>query len=233
MLKYGKYRAIRNIAIGWLSHAIHSTDFSERVFRIVIEILLMILCFNFFRFNGMINFNIMSSAVFTFLICHTVMWMLDGNFWVYMLDSFGWIRNSGIKSIISYVRLCRRLFQSADLCNAILIFGSMCRGEFHERSDLDLRIIRRNDSWLGFLCLPAALFLRIVSFFILLPVDLQVADSYKFINHQMRKDEFPIVVYLRNGFELKVAGKNFNEIEKDPSSIFLKKTPIDTIANSE
>ena len=233
MLKNGKYRAIRNIMTGWLSHAIHSTDFSEKLFRILIELLLMVLCFYFVMSRGMFDSDILSSAVLTIIVCHTVMWMLDGNFWVYMLDSFHGLRNPGINRIISYVRFCRRLFRIANLCNAILIYGSMCREEFHERSDLDLRIIRRNDSWQGILCLPAALFLRIISFFILLPVDLQVADSYKFINFQMRKDEFPIVVYLRNGFELKGAGKNFNEIEKDPSSIFLKKRQCDTIANSE
>lgn len=233
MLKHGKYRAIRNIAVGWLSHALHSTDFSEKLFRIGIELLLMLLCFNFVKSRGMFDYDILSSAALTIIVCHTIMWMLDGNFWVYMLDSFRWMKNPGINRIITYVRVCRRSFQIGDLCNAILIYGSMCRGEFHDRSDLDLRIIRRKDSWLGILCLPVALFLRIVSFFILLPVDLQVADSYKFIDHQMRKDEFPIVVYLRKGFDLKVAGKNFNEIEKHPSSIVLKKVSADTIANSK
>jgi predicted nucleotidyltransferase len=149
------------------------------------------------------------------------MWMLDGNFWIYLLDSFDWMRNPGIKRIISYIKLCQRLFQMADLSNAILIYGSMCRGEFHDRSDLDLRIIRRNDSWLGMLCLPVALLLRIVSFFIVLPVDLQVADSYKFISRQMRKDELPVVVYLREDFNLKLKGKRFSEIEKNPSAVFM------------
>lgn len=222
MLKQGKYRAIRNITIGWFSHAIHSTDFSERVFRIVIEMLLMLLCFNLVIYKGPFKSDILSSAAFTFIACHTIMWILDGNFWVYMLDSFHWIRNPGINRIISYVKLCRRIFQMADLCDAILIYGSMCRGKFHNRSDLDLRIVRRNDSWLGVLCLPIALFLRIVSFFILLPVDLQVADSFEFLDQQMRKDELPIVVYFRDGFNENLTGKRFSEIEKNPSSVFIK-----------
>jgi predicted nucleotidyltransferase len=222
MLKEGKHRAVRNITIGWLSHAIHSTDYSERVFRIAIEISLMLICFNLIMYRGFFNSDIFSSAAVTVIVCHTIMWMLDGNFWVYMLDSFDWMRNPGIKRIISYVKLCRKLFQVADLCNAILIYGSMCRGEFHDRSDLDLRIIRRNDSWLGMLCLPVALFLRIISFFVILPVDLQVADSYEFINRQMRKDELPVVVHLRDGFNLKSTGKRFGEIEKNPASVFRK-----------
>ena len=222
MLKQGKYRAIRNITVGWITHAIHSTDSSERIFRISVEMLLTFLCFNMVIFRGPFKSDILSAAFVSIIVCHTIMWFLDGNFWIYMLDSFHWIRNPGINRIISYVRLCRRMFQVAELCDAILIYGSMCRAEFHRRSDLDLRIIRRNDSWLGILCLPLALFFRIISFFIALPVDLQVADSFEFIEKQMRKDEFPIVVHLRNGFNVNFTGKRFCEIEKDPVSVLLK-----------
>jgi len=111
-----------------------------------------------------------------------------------------------------------------DLSDAILIYGSMCRGEFHNRSDLDLRIVRRNDSWLGILCLPIALFLRAFSFFMALPVDLQVSDSIKFLDRQMRKDENPIVVYARDGSRFRRSEKTFCEIEKNPSSVLVIKT---------
>jgi hypothetical protein len=222
MLKQGKYRAIRNITVGWVTHAIHSTDFSERLFRIVIEILLFLLCFTLVINWEPFKTDILISAAVSIIVCHTIMWLFDGNFWIYMLDSFYWVRNPGINRILSYVRMCRRILKIADLSNAILIYGSMCRAEFHNRSDLDLRVIRRTDSWLGILCLPIAFFLRIISFFILLPVDLQVVDSMGFINEQMRKDEFPIVVYLRNGFSLKSIGKKFSDIENNPSSVLLK-----------
>ena len=222
MLKQGKYRAIRNIAVGWITHAIHSTDFSERLFRIIIELLLILLCFNFVISRGPFNNDILGSLVLSIVAGHTIMWLLDGNFWVYMLDSFNWVKNPGINRILSFVRMCRRIFQAVDICNAVLIYGSMCRSEFHNRSDLDLRIIRRTDSWLGILCLPIAFFLRVLSFFILLPLDLQVADSMTFIQKQMREDEFPIVVFLREGSALQVSGKNFTEIEKNPSTVLKK-----------
>ena len=212
--------ALRNEA--WITHAIHSTDFSERLFRIIIEILLILLCFNFVITRGPLKADILGSLVLSIFASHTIMWLLDGNFWVYMLDSFNWVKNPGINRILSYVRMCRRIFQVADMCNAILIYGSMCRSEFHNRSDLDLRVIRRTDSWLGILCLPMGFFLRVLSFFIMLPLDLQVADSMTFLRKQMRKDEFPIVVFLREGFKLQPSGKNFTEIEKNPSTVLKK-----------
>lgn len=149
------------------------------------------------------------------------MWLLDGNFWVCMLDSFDQVKNPGIRKIISYVKLSRRLFLLVDTCDAILIYGSMCRSKFHNRSDLDLRILRRKDLWSGYFCLPIALFLRIYSFFTILPVDLQVVDTIEFLNRQMREDELPIVVYLRNGFQLDAPGRSFDGVEKNPSSVLI------------
>ena len=223
MLKQGRFRAIRNLPIGWISHAIHSTDFSERIFRILIEMMLILGLFAYMYYWSPFKKDITASAMFAFIVGHTIMWFLDGNFWVYMLDSFHWIQNPGIDRIISYVRLCKKFFLMGDLSDAILIYGSMCRGEFHNRSDLDLRIVRRNDSWLGILCLPVALFLRAFSFFIVLPVDLQVSDSFAFLDRQMRKEEAPIVVYLRKGLKLGTTVTKFCEIEKNPSSVFVNK----------
>jgi predicted nucleotidyltransferase len=140
-----------------------------------------------------------------------------------MLDSFDQVKNPGIERIIPYVKLSRKLFLLGDLCDSILIYGSMCRSQFHNRSDLDLRVLRRRDSWLGYLCLPIGLFLRVYSFFIILPVDLQVVASMEFLNRQMREDELPIVVYLRSGFELELSGRSFREVEKNPSSVFISR----------
>ena len=220
MLKQGKYRAIRNLSIGWITHAIHSTDYSEKIFRIIIEMVLMLGLFTYIYYWSAFERDITASAIVAFILSHTIMWLLDGNFWVYVLDSFHWMKNPGINKIVSYVKLCRKLFQLADLSEAILIYGSMCRGEFHNKSDLDLRIVRRSDSWLGVLCLPIALFLRAVSFFIILPVDLQVSDSFEFLDRQMRNDEIPIVVYVRDSFRFRASKNTFLEIEKNPSSVF-------------
>jgi len=43
MLKDGKYRVIRKMPIGWVLQAIHSTNRSERLFRIMAECLLFLI----------------------------------------------------------------------------------------------------------------------------------------------------------------------------------------------
>ena len=114
----------------------------------------------------------------------------------------------------------KAIFLKFDSCEAILIYGSMCRRQFHKRSDLDLRILRRTDSLKGLVALPIGLLLRCFSFFLILPVDLQVVDSMKFLRKQMRPDEKPIVVYSRDDISsLEPGVLNFSDIKRDPSIV--------------
>jgi hypothetical protein len=220
MLKTGKYRALRNIPVGWILQGIHSTDASERIFRLFVEgsilVITLIFAIHFISF-----LSLAATVVVTFIIVHTLCWFMTGNFWVYILDSFAWMKNPGFPAIISFVLLARKVFLSADCSDTILIYGSMCRSQFHIRSDLDLRVVRRSSSLQGFIALPLALFFRIYSFFIVLPLDLQVVDSMGFLKQQMRPDEDPIIVYCREGFNFGKQGKDFSEVEKNPKS-FMK-----------
>jgi len=218
MLKDGKYRAFRNIPIGWVLQAIHSTDKSEKRFRIWIESLFFILLL-LLIYNSKFLKSFPVIILFSFFITHSLSWLFTGNFWVYMLDSFKWVKNPGIDVIINFLVLTKKLFSSGQYCDSILIYGSMCRRQFHNRSVLDLRIVRRTDSWLGFLALPIGMFLRFYSFFIFLPVDLQVVDSMNFLSRQMRADEKPIVVYASPEINLKRTGIDFDDLMQTPEIV--------------
>jgi len=224
MMKEGKYRAFRNLPVGWVLQIIHSTDKTERWFRIVCEI--TILSAVYFL---LISADIVSESWFTFLVTfivvHSLSWFLVGNFWVYMLDSFKWVKNPGIDGTIKYLNFVNLVYRKVDCCDAVLVYGSMCRSMFHGRSDLDLRIIRRTDSIKGLLAIPIGFFLRAYSFFIIMPVDFQVVDSIDFIKNQMRDDEYPIVVLKRKTFYLDNLGMTFESVAKD-SSVVLKEYQI-------
>jgi len=201
--------------------ALHSTDKSERFFRIIIEAAAFVLAVCAFVELGKVA--TITAIVSAFVVTHTLLWFLTGNFWVYMLDSFLLVRNPGMVKIISFVELTKRWFTFFDSAETILIYGSMCRRQFHNRSDLDLRVLRRRDSFIGLLALPVGFILRAYSFFIMLPVDLEVVDSAKFLEKQMRKDEAPIVVYQRDSFSLPHAGMDFSEIRNNPQLVMRDK----------
>ena len=218
MQKSGRFRALRNLPIGWALQAIHATDRSEAVFRAAVEVVLVAV-----TVYGLVEAGAMATlpaaVLSAFVLTHTLLWCLTGNYWVYMLDSFDRVRNPGLDKVLAFVKLTRAALTRVDCCEAILIYGSFCRGQFHERSDLDLRALRRTDSPLGLLALPFAFALRARAFFVVLPLDLQVVDSMDFLRRQMRSDERPIVVYARPGFALSEAGRSFGEVERDPGSV--------------
>ncbi len=220
MLKAGKYRAFRNIPVGWLTQAIHSTDRSERTFRIVIELLSLGLLL--FLMQSLFSPYTLVSCLIVVMINHTLMWFLTGNFWVYMLDSFLWVKNGGVHEIIRFTQFIKKTFTRIDCVDAILIYGSMCRNQLHIRSDLDLRVVRRVDGWKGLLALPIGFVVRAYSFFIRMPVDLEVVDSMEFLGRQMRDDEKPLIVYVREGFVVHNPGRDFAEVVDDPSTVLKK-----------
>ncbi len=218
MLKQGKYRAFRNIPVGWVLQAIHSTDKSERRFRVLLEVILFILAlviYAWFSESGVSPYGM----AMIFAAIHTLMWLLTGNFWVYLLDSFNFVKNRGVESAVDFALKASKWMAAVDGADLVLIYGSMCRAQFHSRSDLDLRVVRRTDSWKGILALPVGFLLRAYSFFIAMPVDLQVVDSTKFLSKQMREDEEPFVVYIRDGIDFPKGGAAFAEVVKNPSFV--------------
>ena len=218
MMKDGKYRAFRNLPVGWVLQIIHSTDKTERLVRIVTEIILILAIWYSVRdvsaFGGLFL-----NLLWVFLIIHTISWFFIGNFWVYMLDSFKWVHNPGITRVLSYIGFVRRVIMSSGSCDAILVYGSMSRGAFHGRSDLDLRIIRKKGIFNGVLAVFAGIIVRIPAAFQRNPVDLQVVDSLEFLDTQMRSDEHPIIVYLSSNIYLSNPGPSFDEILKNPEQV--------------
>jgi predicted nucleotidyltransferase len=218
MLKEGKYRALRNIPVGWVLQALHSTDTSERYFRIAVELALLTGMFHLVQ-AMMPDTDTGHALLLSFVATHTAMWFLTGNFWVYMLDSFLWVKNPGVQGLINFINAAKKSYLASDSVDAILIYGSMCRFKLHGRSDLDLRVVRRRDSWRGMLALPIGLVLRSYSFFRAIPVDLEVVDSMEFVRRQMRSDERPIAVFIREGLEIAEMGVDFDEIVENPSIV--------------
>ena len=217
MMKNGRYRAFRNLPVGWVLQILHSTDKSDRWFRLVVELIVLITSLAcVYLLNNELT---LLSGLITFLVIHTFSWFLMGNFWVYMLDSFLFVKNTGIDGTLKYIQFIERVYKKSDSCNAILIYGSFCRNMFHGRSDLDIRIVRRTDSIIGLWALFLGLYFRAYSFFKLIPADFQVVDSMEFLTNQMRDDEKPVVAYKRQGFNIANEGRPLSDVLNNPSSV--------------
>jgi len=217
MKKTGKGRTYRNVAIGWITHSLHSTDVSEMAFRAGIEGVALALTCVFYR-HWLTN-SLWKPLLAAGITVHTVLWLLDGNFWVYLRP-----KNPGLPRIIRFLEQVRSAFLRFPASEAILVYGSMCRRQFHDRSDLDLRVIRRKSSIWGLYALALGFLFRSYSFFLRLPVDLQVVDSLEFLDRQMRADEHPILLFTSGALRLNPS-MSFDELVKNPSFV-LRRTEV-------
>ena len=217
MMKEGRYRAFRNLPVGWALQILHSTDKSDRNFRIIAE--LLCLCLVLLAVYFVLGSVSSIDALVSLTAVHTVAWLLMGNFWVYMLDSFKFVKNTGLDDTLNFIQFVSIIHRRCDCANAVLIYGSFCRNMFHVRSDLDLRIVRRTDSPRGLLALYYGVLIRAYSFFKMIPVDYQVVDSMSFLKRQMRDDEHPVVAYRREGFFVENEGLDLSTILANPSSV--------------
>ncbi len=100
---------------------------------------------------------------------------------------------------------------------AVLVYGSFCRKQFHNRSDLDIRVLRKPGLFALVRLMILTWSLRYLSVLRRLPTDLLVVDSLAFIRNQMRKDEQPVVLFKRDDLELPEAGLQFDAVLANPS----------------
>lgn len=99
--------------------------------------------------------------------------------------------NPGNEKTLAYLEDMERRFSKYECVTGVMVYGSLSRGVWHEKSDLDTRIMRKPGVWNGFKCYILVHLERLRAFYYKQPLDMYMADSVKFLD-LMRDDEFPI-----------------------------------------
>jgi predicted nucleotidyltransferase len=219
--RWGRFVLFRNLLVGWLTHSLQDRDRSEVVFHLLIEgtllLALSVLLFFLFPPSGVGALTLTIAGAF--LLAHTIMFIADGQLHCYLHEAIESMQNAGVDEAINYMGKVKQTYSDSDAIDAVLVYGSFCRRQFRLRSDLDIRVVRRPGAWYFLKSIIPAFKLRYCSVFRRLPTDLLVVDSMDFVRRQMRKDEFPVVLVLRDGFAVPEAGLNLEDIAADPTIV--------------
>jgi len=128
---------------------------------------------------------------------HTLNWIFNANFWTVILFSFPQLTNPGELATCNYLNeMSLRLSKSSSV-TALAIYGSISRQQWHDRSDVDIRFLRKEG--LGNLILASFVTMRerTIAFINRQPMDLYLADDVTFLR-KMRDDESPIFLIKRD-----------------------------------
>ena len=178
----------------WLSQSIFSMDKTEKIARLSIEIILIVILFIIFLF--LTPLHILLSLVIAFLIANTLSWFMFSNAHLYIIASLE-IATIEKKSLKIYIEGLKKRGNRNQAILCIAIFGSMSRGEFHEYSDLDARVIRKKGFKNGILAVGFIIKERWKAQKNRIPLEILLGDSTSFMK-KMRKDEPPVIIYDPN-----------------------------------
>lgn len=176
------------IVKNWIHQGFTYLDRTEQFYRAIWELILFGLSMWGLSHIGLALWaNILVSIV----VSHTLNWAFNDNIWTCIQFTFPWAMNPGNEKTLAYLEDMKRRFANYDCITGVMVYGSLSRGVWHDKSDLDTRIMRKPGLWNGFKCYVLVHLERLRAFYYKQPLDLYMADSVMFLD-LMRDDEFPI-----------------------------------------
>jgi hypothetical protein len=186
------WRAFRNIPVFWIHQRTTYMDRTELFFHIISSLIVTLLLYSILFAYGL--FSSQWVRILAALIgSRTLTYLFNDHFWGGLLVSFGFVKNCGKKNIRKYLIDSQRRISRCDSIHSYNVYGSLVRGEFHNKSDLDVRYIRRPGIMNALAATSFAAKERVIAFFTRIPLDSFVGDKVGFLD-KMRSDEMPIVI---------------------------------------
>jgi len=180
-----------NLPRGWAHQGFFYLDRTQRIGRVVFEVVPTLILAALIGRIGRIPLSSIWLWCVSLFIAHTLNWVLNGNWWAGLLFAFPGLHNRGDRATCDYLNAMADRLKRDRAISGAMIFGSVSRGEWHERSDLDVRLLRQRGLRSGIAGVLILSRERWIALWARQPLDIYLADDVSFLR-SMRKDERPI-----------------------------------------
>lgn len=180
-----------NIPRGWAHQAFFYQDPAQRIGWLALELIVMFvsaLLISKISLIPLFNIRLWAAAL---PIAHTANWVFNGNWWAGMLFTFPRLRNPGEKATCDYLNSMASRLRPWHAISGVMIFGSVSRGQWHDRSDLDMRLLRREGLLNGIIAVGILFREKFIALSVRQPLDIYLADGVDFLS-KLRSDEPPV-----------------------------------------
>lgn len=172
----------------WAHQGFTYLDKTEKFYRVIWELVPFCISFYLISLTGLVWWG---NCILSFLIAHTLNWMFNDNMWTCIQFTLPNLLNPGNEKTIEYLSGMQKRMQKRSSVAGCLIYGSMSRGVWKDKSDLDIRIFRKPGVINGLKGYWACWMERLIAVWKRQPLDIYLADSVRFLK-KMRDDEYPI-----------------------------------------
>jgi len=151
----------------WVFQGVLYMEYSEIIFRIFLEIILVALFLYILPSYGQYV-----EIVLAVVLAHTYMWTFNGHFWALSIGDNRRMAKNTPERILSYFNNLDKRVHNSRAIDGCVMFGSLTRGEFTENSDLDVLLCKKD----GYINLFRAYIFgfreRFIAFVTMVPIEL-------------------------------------------------------------
>ncbi len=169
----------------WLFQSIFYMDWSERLFKIMLDILLTTALWGLFRVKA----GGWPTMLLAWLLAHTLNFIFNGHIWS-MMKFVGKV-HLPYDRFWNYVDAFHCRVKERPFIEEIYVYGSVSRNDWSPSSDFDVRLLRRPGCKNALLACLLALTERTRAAIAHFPLDLYIVDSKQSLG-KMRSDESPL-----------------------------------------
>lgn len=140
-----------------------------------------------------------------FVLAHTLNWIFNGHIFVLMRYVRPFPKTPD--EFDSFVNKLQAWGERSSCVQGIAIYGSYCRGQLHENSDLDVRVLVERGVMSGLCGAVFCLMARWNAFFLAFPLDVYCSVGGDGLD-RLRDDEHPSMILDKNGMLAERYGNN-------------------------
>ncbi|MCW9057763.1 MAG: nucleotidyltransferase domain-containing protein [Gammaproteobacteria bacterium] len=179
------------IASNWLLQGMRYMNAYEIGMKLALDVLatlLLVWIFDWWGRPGMI--------LSCLLAAHSLNWIFNGHFFVLMRYVYPVPKTE--EDFDRYVQRLKEQAARSRFIDGVAIYGSFCRGQLHEFSDLDVRVIVRSGFINGVAGAWFCLRERFMALFMVFPLDVYCCIGTRGLE-RLREDEHPVILQDRSG----------------------------------
>ena len=181
----------------WIHQGFFYMDRGEQFFKLFIEASEFLAVFLLLYFQGRHLMGVLGITLSSFIIVHTFNWITNNLFWSIVMFAFPNLKNRGVENTVTYLKNMADRLQRDKSITGMILFGSISRRRWHERSDLDIRLLRSPGLSNMVRANLVMMRERFIAFLLRQPADMFLADDVAFLA-KMRVDEEPVFLIKRD-----------------------------------
>lgn len=176
----------------WLFQGIPNADKTEKAYKTLFTLFFWGILFWIFYSSG--NIAIEKVLIISFLIAHTFNWLVNGNISIILIHRLLLVKLSKL-DLFLYIE---KLHQKTAGKNWILYaasFGSICRGDLKDSSDIDISIVRKPGFKNALKSIWFALKEKKVADFNGIPLEIYISDTPENSIQRFAAEQNPVVIH--------------------------------------